>query len=215
MDKVKKLFALGMILALVFSMAEVEAKKRSYKRKAAPRCRGIVMNCSNNGDTMKCLACNASREALYSEGIEAMIRVNRVAIERSKSGQFPRNICSVIHQKHQFSWTSRPTSCISPAAWGQAKEAAKIALQRGGNGHLYFHANYVKPRWARFCVGDGRVKGDTHVYYSQCFGNATQLARYKRANPNANYANVDSHGSRSESGPRSYDTVDMQARSGN
>ncbi|MBX3022344.1 MAG: cell wall hydrolase [Bdellovibrionales bacterium] len=110
-----------------------------------------------------------------------MIRVSRVVLTRAKSGLYPRNACSVIFQKAQFSWTAnRRAACVSDKSWTQAKKAAEVALQSGPSGKLYFHAAYVRPRWARFCVGRERHAGDDHIYYSKCFRDEQQMARYKR-----------------------------------
>lgn len=197
MNKLKSILTLGMILALIFTLSEAEAKKKKKKqRHSAPRCQGMIVNCSKNTDIMKCLTCNATGEALYKEGIDAMIRVNRVAIARSTSGQYPKNICSVIYQKAQFSWTTKPKICTSQKVWAQAQKAAKLAYQRKGNGKLFFHADYIKPKWARYCVGKEQPRGDTHIYYSQCFSNSRQLARYKRTNPHI--ASVDGYSNNAE-----------------
>ncbi len=108
---------------------------------------------------MKCLTCNAYREAGNDASI---VEVNRTVLARAESGKFPSSICAVIYQRAQFSWTVSPSTCTTPAAWNKAKKAAEEAVKKGSNKKLNFYANYIYPSWARNCSGKQRV--GTHIF---------------------------------------------------
>ncbi len=53
---------------------------------------------------LKCLAENMYYEA-RGEGKLGVILVANVTLNRAKSAYYPQNVCSVVYQKAQFSWT--------------------------------------------------------------------------------------------------------------
>ena len=118
---------------------------------------------------MKCLA-----EAVYFEArgepLDGQLAVAEVVINRSQSGLYPADYCSVVTQPAQFSFVRRgviPKCDTSSPAWARAKAVAQIAHQDLWNSDakdaMFFHATYVSPRWARAKTALARI--DTHVFY--------------------------------------------------
>lgn len=116
----------------------------------------------------KCIAANIFFEA-RNQGLAGMQAVADVTINRAKSKKYPSDICAVVFQKMQFSWTHQVSNRkIQNALIGSTKglqekdkEAMKLAheladrtLFEGSavllpDTVLHYHADYVKPKWAR------------------------------------------------------------------
>ena len=118
---------------------------------------------------MKCLAQAVYFEA-RGEPLTGQLAVARVVMNRASSGLYPRDYCSVVTQRSQFSFVKNgriPNADESSAAWLRAKAIAQIAhqdlWQSEAGDALYFHASYVKPGWARRKTQLARI--DTHVFY--------------------------------------------------
>ena len=110
-------------------------------------------------DTQKqidCLAENIYHEAGYEsrEGKEA---VALVTLNRMQDPRFPKDICGVVKQKTtsvcQFSWFCHKVSISNKDVYEDAKEVAVYVYANYENlkditkGALYYHADYVNPRW--------------------------------------------------------------------
>jgi spore germination cell wall hydrolase CwlJ-like protein len=105
----------------------------------------------NTGDARTCMACAVYYEA-RSESKAGQIAVASVVINRSNSKKFPGNICKVVHQTNQFSWTNpkiRQGVKFNQTQWNKSILIADEVM--GGdqpdpsNGALYFHNRRVKP----------------------------------------------------------------------
>ena len=118
---------------------------------------------------IKCLAQAVYFEA-RGEALTGQLAVARVVMNRASSGLYPRDYCSVVTQRSQFSFVKNgriPNADESSPAWLRAKAIAQIAHQdlwesEAGDA-LYFHASYVKPGWASRKTQLARI--DTHVFY--------------------------------------------------
>ena len=126
---------------------------------------------------LKCLAENVYHEA-RGEPLEGQYAVAEVTMNRVRSTRFPDSVCEVVHEKRwdarrrrdvgAFSWTELD-SLRQPrgAAWQQAREVA-TAVYDGTHtprvpNALFYHANYMKPSWAR---ANRRVATiGSHVFY--------------------------------------------------
>lgn len=108
-----------------------------------------------------CLADNIYHEAGYEprEGKEA---VALVTLNRTQDPRFPKDICGVVKQKTtfaekivcQFSWFCQNVkSPRNKEAYVEAREVAVYVYANYENlkditkGALYYHADYVNPRW--------------------------------------------------------------------
>lgn len=104
---------------------------------------------------IQCLAENAYFEA-GNQTEKGKIAVTNVVMNRVDSGKFPRTPCAVVYQKTgrtcQFSWVCEGRKRIRD--WEEYVESRKVAekvyLNQVGDvtrGALFYHANYVNPRW--------------------------------------------------------------------
>lgn len=124
-----------------------------------------------NRQDVECLARNIYWEA----GVEPMtgkIAVGNITVNRVKTRYWGRRICDVVYAKEQFSWTKvkrRAWVTLKGRAWADSQAAAEAVLNgltvRQLDSALYYHADYVSPRWRD---NDKRVmKIGRHIFYTQ------------------------------------------------
>lgn len=132
----------------------------------------LVTDMPVEGELSRDMLCLA--QAIYFEArgepLDGQLAVGRVVINRAESDAFPDDYCSVVTQRAQFSFVRGghiPAPDTSSRAWKRAVAVAKIAHQELWDSPvrdaLYFHATYVKPRWAR--QKTARAKLARHVFY--------------------------------------------------
>jgi len=125
---------------------------------------------------LECLARNIYYEAGY-EPFEGKVAVAQVTLNRVESGQFPADVCQVVYQKNivyekvlcQFSWYCEQASFKKPVngvVYAESMEVAKKVLLEGFRlpsvkQALYYHADYVNPRWNRTPI----AKIGRHIFY--------------------------------------------------
>ena len=104
-------------------------------------------------DTLRCLAGAIYFEA-KGEPLSGQLAVADVIINRTKSGRFPGDVCSVVKQRGQFSFVrggSIPAIDGNRAGYRTAIAVAKVALraawQNPATDALFFHARQVTPGW--------------------------------------------------------------------
>jgi spore germination cell wall hydrolase CwlJ-like protein len=127
---------------------------------------------------LDCLAINIYREAGY-EPFEGKVAVAQVTMNRVTDGRFGKDVCGVVYQKNvimervicQFSWAcdsvhrNRP---INKTAYNESYEVAKKVLLENFRldvlkTALYYHADYVNPRWNLDKIG----KIGQHIFYRE------------------------------------------------
>lgn len=120
-------------------------------------------------EEMRCLAGAIYFEA-RGEPLAGQLAVAKVVINRKHSPQFPDSYCGVVYQRSQFSFVKggrMPSIRENSAAWTQAKAIAQIAhydhWDSEADHALYFHANYVKPGWAKRRVAAATI--NRHIFY--------------------------------------------------
>jgi len=103
-----------------------------------------------------CLAQNIYYEAGYEsrQGKEA---VALVTLKRTQDPRFPKDICRLVKQKTtslcQFSWFCQNVFVRNKDAYEEARDIAVYVYANYENlkditeGALYYHADYVNPRW--------------------------------------------------------------------
>lgn len=116
------------------------------------------------------LACLA--EALYfearGEGQRGQAAVAEVILNRVDSRAFPSNVCGVINQPAQFSYTIGGKKAIrNKSAYNRVLRVAEAALASTRRdltgGATYFHTPSVRPAWAhRF---QRTVQIGRHIFY--------------------------------------------------
>lgn len=127
-----------------------------------------------------CMAENIYREAA-TQSLAGKIAVGQVVINRTKSGQYPNNVCAVIYQKAtvnnhkvcQFSWTcaKKPTPIdYKSVAWQQSTQVAHNLLFYTSNtllditnGSTHYHTHTVSPSWKHSLKRTASI--DQHQFY--------------------------------------------------
>lgn len=127
---------------------------------------------------VECLAKNIYWEAAH-EPFEGKVAVAQVTINRVNDGRFPEDICAVVYQKNviyskvvcQFSWfceTNHITKSVHPKLYMESEAVAKKVLLEnyrldGFKDALYYHADYVDPKWKKERIG----KIGRHIFYKE------------------------------------------------
>lgn len=119
-----------------------------------------------------CLSLVVYHEARGSTQAD-MYGVANVVVNRAEHDGFPNNICSVIYQKHQFSWTrNRGRKIAEQDAWKVSQRIAYLTYMNkdrydrtNGSVHFYNPGKIKKPKWAKNAK---RVKKiGNHLYISK------------------------------------------------
>lgn len=177
-------FSLIIILSVVFVLGFTTFKNREQNIKELwlnPKYSHLTEDVKKE---MDCLTNNIYFESL-SEPVAGKVAVAFVTLNRVKSEDFPNSICSVVTQKThknkvcQFSWYCMDkfkrqysrhllTKEKSPA-YNEIMDIAIYVyanyekMKDPTNGSLYYHADYVNPRWKN-------VKKETvigrHIFYT-------------------------------------------------
>jgi spore germination cell wall hydrolase CwlJ-like protein len=123
-----------------------------------------------------CLATAIYFEA-RGESAKGQRAVADVILARTRVPGRPKTICGVVYQgashRHrcQFSFAcdGRPDIARGKKQWAKARRIAVAALAARGKGKsvvrgaTFYHAHYVKPRWAKRMVKVAQVGG--HIFY--------------------------------------------------
>ena len=169
---------IGGFLAVAFVVISVTNTKLSQLREQVEEQSPAAMSVAERTRQLNCLTKNIYWEA-GSEPFEGKVAVAQVTMNRVESGRFAPDICGVVYQKNviyeklvcQFSWYcdgSSKVKPIHPTRWRESEEVAKQVLFEGFRlpslrSALYFHADYVNPRWGKPQV----AKIGRHIFYSE------------------------------------------------
>ncbi len=120
---------------------------------------------------------NCLVQAVYFEAgkeiPEGQRAVAEVILHRVQDPRFPKTVCGVIHDSNlkgcQFSWwcDGRSDATTDADRWATSKQAAMDVLEGAypdpTKGALFFHARFVRPRWARKLEKTAMIGG--HIFY--------------------------------------------------
>ena len=102
------------------------------------------------------------------EPLEGQLAVGEVVVNRAASRRFPSDYCDVIREYRQFSFVRAgriPEPRRDSEAWATSVAIARIVDARRHatplDGALFFHANYVDPRWRLARMGSI----GNHIFY--------------------------------------------------
>lgn len=99
-----------------------------------------------------CLALNIYYEANV-EPIEGKYAVAHVTMNRVEHRLYPDNVCRVVYEPYQFSWTLTPQKPPTGPGWKEAKRIAKVVLKGWSpdvsKGATHYHNDTVNPKWAK------------------------------------------------------------------
>src|SRR5690606_22718397 len=112
-------------------------------------------SCERSNDSSLCMMCNCMRES-SGEPLEGKVMVGLVVKSRVQAKKWADDICGVIYEPWQFSWTmeDRGTRALPNTMTKDFNEcmiATDRTINAAGNGVDHYHANYVKPKWAKNC----------------------------------------------------------------
>lgn len=118
-----------------------------------------------------CLAKNIYHEA-RGESLLGQYAVAQVTLNRVLHSRWPNDICHVVMQPAQFSWTndrSRRWTHPNDAAWTRAQQVAADVLDRGARvrgleSALFYHTDWVQPNWKDPQHRITQI--DAHVFYA-------------------------------------------------
>ena len=127
-----------------------------------------------------CLALNVYHEA-KNQDLQGQVAVAMVTLNRVQDKRFPDTICNVVkHTKYpgrlhkcQFSWwcDGKSDKPKEQSAWKTALSVAKFVLENWSyrkdptGGALWYHANYVKPRWSKAFNRVAVIQD--HIFYAE------------------------------------------------
>lgn len=134
--------------------------------------------------SFECMTANIFFEA-RGESVKGMKGVAKVTTNRVKSKKYPSTVCATVFQPWQFSWVKqqkhatiaavfkgdlRKFSAADKRAYEKAATIAKDAMNdnlkmQHLDKSLWYHADYVKPKWARKLQKVGKI--DTHIFYEE------------------------------------------------
>jgi len=163
-------------IVVVLLVQNITQKKFAVLKEAQAYTSKDVISIKVREQQLECLAINIYREAGH-EPFEGKVAVAQVTMNRVKAGQFGKDVCGVVYQKNvvmervvcQFSWAcdqvhkNRP---INPSAYNESMAVAKKVLLENFRldilkDALYYHANYVNPRWNLEKIGSI----GNHIFY--------------------------------------------------
>ena len=171
-------FKLFSFTAVAFAVVTVANNKLDALAAENQVARQGFVSAADRARQLDCLTRNIYWESA-TEPFEGKVAVAQVTINRVESGRFAPDICGVVYQKNvvydkvicQFSWFCDGSSKIRPiypAHWKESEEVAKKVLLEGFRlpsvkNALYFHADYVNPRWGKPQV----AKFGRHIFYAE------------------------------------------------
>jgi len=113
-----------------------------------------------------CMANNIYFEA-RGESSQGKLAVAYVTHNRKKSKKFPKDICSVVQQHAQFSWTltHKLVKKMSSKEWTESFKIASLyqKYKDPTNGSLYYHSKKVHPKWANKLKRTKNI--GSHIFY--------------------------------------------------
>jgi len=152
--------------------AELPAEDSTDSASSASSLRELVSTIPTAGQLSEELHCLAGAVYFEARGepLEGQLAVAQVIVNRAEDRRFPSSYCGVVYQRSQFSFVKggrMPKVRTGSAAWKRAEAIARIAHRglwdsKAGDA-LFFHANYVRPRWSHRKVALATI--DTHVFY--------------------------------------------------
>lgn len=149
-----RIYTLGVLFALSFAFLISAGLSYSDDRQINVEYTQLTKDARKQVD---CLADNIYYEAGY-EPERGKVAVALVTLNRTQDDRFPKDICSVVKQKVkstcQFSWFCEGNKRVANNfVYNQAREIAVYVYANYEKMHditkgaLYYHADYVNPRW--------------------------------------------------------------------
>ena len=120
-------------------------------------------------DEANCIAVAVYHEA-RGESLEGQMAVAQVIKNRAMSGKYPSDWCGVVKQPWQFSFVRHgqfPSVDVNSEAWRKAVGITRLAVANAvpsvPKECLWYHANYVAPRWSNNLQRVEQI--GAHIFY--------------------------------------------------
>lgn len=120
-------------------------------------------------DEANCIAVAVYHEA-RGESLEGQMAVAQVIKNRAMSGKYPSDWCGVVKQPWQFSFVRHgqfPSVDVNSEAWRKAVGITRLAVANAvpsvPKDCLWYHANYVAPRWSNNLQRVEQI--GAHIFY--------------------------------------------------
>ena len=168
-------YFIGLLVVCLLVQSVTQAKMEKL-REANLTSSPDIVTIKTREKQLDCLALNIYREAGY-ESFEGKVAVAQVTMNRVKKGTFGDDVCGVVYQKNiimekvvcQFSWacdSAAKTRPVNQSAYNESMAVAKKVLLENFRldvmkDALYYHANYVNPRWPLEKIGSI----GNHIFY--------------------------------------------------
>jgi spore germination cell wall hydrolase CwlJ-like protein len=168
-------YVMGLVVVCILVQNVTQAKMEKL-REGQMLSSPDVVSIKTRERQLECLAMNIYREAGH-ENFEGKVAVAQVTMNRASHPSFPKDVCAVVFQKSvimdrvicQFSWycdTAHKARPVNPKAYNESMAVAKKVLLEGFRldvmkEALYYHANYVNPRWNLEKIGSI----GNHIFY--------------------------------------------------
>ena len=158
-------------VSLVHSDAAV-AREAGWLQKAGWPLYALVDKFSTGAplsDEANCIAVAVYHEA-RGESLEGQMAVAQVIKNRAMSGKYPSDWCGVVKQPWQFSFVRHgqfPSVDVNSEAWRKAVGITRLAVANAvpsvPKDCLWYHANYVAPRWSNNLQRVEQI--GAHIFY--------------------------------------------------
>jgi hypothetical protein len=164
---------LPVVQAVVRTTTNAVAPVAAQAAPAAPISLTDLVNAHRTGAQLdeqgRCLATAVYFESM-GEPLEGQLAVANVVINRARSGRYPTSWCGVVKQKAQFSFVRAghfPRVDTGCEAWARAQAIARIAALNLTSALpqdvLWYHADYVAPRWRNNLQRVEKI--GAHIFY--------------------------------------------------
>lgn len=164
-------------ILLSLPLAQEDAQLVDLSRtQFAERNYNIVKNLREEKCLTEAIYYEAGNQGELGKEAVALVVLNRVGAPKR-----PKTICGVVTQAHivrdvkicQFSFWCEIRRKPMPAAWKESQEIAHRVLQNYWKRDIisqydkavYYHADYVKPKWRKHKVYLGKI--DKHLFYGE------------------------------------------------
>lgn len=114
-----------------------------------------------------CLAANIYFEA-RGEPVDGQLLVAEVTLNRVEATRFEDDVCGVVFEEGQFSWTDTDYAIDDLKAFAVAYDLADSVLTSGCvmcSDATYYHEKSIRPYWARHMVKLGTY--GNHTFYKE------------------------------------------------
>ncbi len=168
-------YVMGLVVVCILVQSVTQAKMEKLREGQMLSSPDIV-SIKTRERQLECLAMNIYREAGH-ENFEGKVAVAQVTMNRASHPAFPKDVCGVVYQKSvvmdkvicQFSWycdAAHKARPVNQSAYNESMAVAKKVLLEGFRldvmkEALYYHANYVNPRWPLEKIGSI----GNHIFY--------------------------------------------------